>query len=232
MSRIPFCLGEDKKLRRTETLAESLAQHDMIDSQMKIRFLEDVSHKPLCSLKFSPEDVNRLADAVWRNFWVEMTVDGLPIWGYLGIAGGEAPDDVQTDHTNTDVFLYTHHNFVLSHNQDKIVQVQYAPEHPVLVYDAENAVIATHEATFTYSITWVATDLPFAKRFNTYLESNFFENSIHWFSILNSFVMVVFMISLVAVIMAKMLSNDYKNIADFDELENFEASLSEVTGWK
>jgi transmembrane 9 superfamily protein 3 len=29
-----------------------------------------------------------------------------------------------------------------------------------------------------------------------------------------------------------MLSKDYRNIADFDELEHFESGLSEVTGWK
>ena len=50
-------------------------------------------------------------------------------------------------------------------------------------------------------------------------------------SIGNSFVMVIFMVGLVALIMTRMLSRDIGNVNDADELEAFDG-LSEVTGWK
>jgi hypothetical protein len=57
------------------------------------------------------------------------------------------------------------------------------------------------EVSFTYEVTWTPTDFPFERRFDIYLESNFFENGIHWFSILNSFVMVLVLVLVVWLIM-------------------------------
>lgn len=42
----------------------------------------------------------------------------------------------------------------------------------------------------TYSVHWVRTDRTFDRRFDRYLDSNFFEHQIHWFSLFNSFMMV------------------------------------------
>lgn len=39
----------------------------------------------------------------------------------------------------------------------------------------------------------MSTDIKFAKRFERYLDYNFFEHQIHWFSIFNSFMMVIFL---------------------------------------
>ena len=50
---------------------------------------------------------------------------------------------------------------------------------------------------------------PFEKRFDRYLEYDFFEHQIHWFSIFNSFMMVVFLCGLVALILLRTLRNDF-----------------------
>ena len=61
----------------------------------------------------------------------------------------------------------------------------------------------------TYSVTWIATDAPFATRFDRYLDFDFFEHQIRWFSIFNSFMMVVFMCGVVALILMRVLKADY-----------------------
>lgn len=83
---------------------------------------------------------------------------------------------------------------------------------------------------FTYSTTWVSSTIPFEKRFNRYLEYNFVESQIHWFSIFNSFMIVVFLAGLVTLIMMRTLKLDYirysQNIAEIGTAQN------DDSGWK
>ncbi len=44
---------------------------------------------------------------------------------------------------------------------------------------------------------------------DSYLDYNFFEHQIHWFSIFNSFMMVIFLCGLVSLILLRTLRNDY-----------------------
>ena len=56
---------------------------------------------------------------------------------------------------------------------------------------------------------------------------------IHWFSIFNSFMMVIFLTGLVAMILARTLRNDYaKYTRESDDLESLERDLNEESGWK
>ncbi|MGV7297656.1 transmembrane 9 family protein, partial [Mycobacterium kansasii] len=45
--------------------------------------------------------------------------------------------------------------------------------------------------SFTYEVNWRPTSTPFKDRFDKYLDPNFFQHRIHWFSIFNSFMMVI-----------------------------------------
>jgi len=56
---------------------------------------------------------------------------------------------------------------------------------------------------------------------------------IHWFSIFNSFMMVIFLTGLVAMILLRTLRNDYaKYTRDDDDIESLEHDISEESGWK
>ena len=57
---------------------------------------------------------------------------------------------------------------------------------------------------------------------------------IHWFSIFNSFMMVIFLTGLVSMILMRTLRRDYARYtrpAD-DDLESIERDISEESGWK
>ena len=86
---------------------------------------------------------------------------------------------------------------------------------------------------FTYSVTWVATDKKFADRFSRYLEYDFFEHKIHWFSVFNSIMMVIFLCGLVALILLRTLRNDFARYAKDEDadLEGIQG-LGEDSGWK
>lgn len=72
--------------------------------------------------------------------------------------------------------------------------------------------------------------MEFNKRFSRYLEFNFFESQIHWFSIFNSFMIVVFLAGLVALIMMRTLSMDYIRYAQ--DLDDSLDAAREDSGWK
>jgi hypothetical protein len=52
---------------------------------------------------------------------------------------------------------------------------------------------ATRHVEFSYSVKWLATDVPFAERMHRYAQYSFLPQSfeIHWLSIINSFVLVL-----------------------------------------
>ena len=57
---------------------------------------------------------------------------------------------------------------------------------------------------------------------------------IHWFSIFNSFMMVIFLTGLVSMILLRTLRKDYARYTarDADDLESLERDMNEESGWK
>lgn len=92
---------------------------------------------------------------------------------------------------------------------------------------------AGQKLQFTYSVQWVPTTHPFETRFNRYLEYDFFEHKIHWFSVFNSFMMVIFLCGLVSLILLRTLRNDFARYAKDEDLdvEGMQV-IGEDSGWK
>ncbi|CBJ27720.1 EMP/nonaspanin domain family protein [Ectocarpus siliculosus] len=82
------------------------------------------------------------------------------------------------------------------------------------------------EILFTYDVTWDYTTMPWTQRWDIYT-SGAVDNQIHWFSITNSSVIVMFLTVLVAMIMVRALRKDIQryNAEDMEE-------ANEETGWK
>jgi len=56
---------------------------------------------------------------------------------------------------------------------------------------------------------------------------------IHWFSVFNSFMMVIFLLGLVSMILLRTLRKDYaRYTGGKDDLESLERDMNEETGWK
>lgn len=88
------------------------------------------------------------------------------------------------------------------------------------------------EIKYTYSITWKSTEQSFEDRWKKYLDSDFFEHKIHWFSIFNSFMMVIFLVGLVTVIMFRAISRDYARYDKEEGLMELDRDLGDEYGWK
>ena len=83
------------------------------------------------------------------------------------------------------LYVYTHKHISVAYNGNRIIEVNLTSQHPELIKPG-----ATLD--FTYDILWQPTTKPFETRFERYLDYSFFEHQIHWFSIFNSFMMVIF----------------------------------------
>lgn len=71
-----------------------------------------------------------------------------------------------------------------------------------------------------FKVEWVFTETPFKDRFDYYKDPKFFEHKIHWFSIFNSGMMVIFLCGLVALILVRTLKNDFaKVITELNRIE-------------
>jgi len=84
---------------------------------------------------------------------------------------------------------------------------------------------ADSSIVFTYSVLWEYSDTPWANRWDQYLLNT--DSQIHWFSIINSVMIVLFLTGMVAMIMMRTLHADFRR---YNQLEPNEEA--EETGWK
>ncbi|KAL8149624.1 hypothetical protein AgCh_006578 [Apium graveolens] len=82
------------------------------------------------------------------------------------------------------------------------------------------------EIIFTYDVEFEPSDVKWASRWDSYLLMT--DDQIHWFSIVNSLMIVLFLSGMVAMIMLRTL---YRDISKYNQLETQEEALEE-TGWK
>ncbi|KAL3351922.1 hypothetical protein AABB24_020153 [Solanum stoloniferum] len=82
------------------------------------------------------------------------------------------------------------------------------------------------EVVFSYDVSFKESEIRWASRWDTYLLMN--DDQIHWFSIINSLMIVLFLSGMVAMIMMRTL---YRDITNYNQLET-QDEAQEETGWK
>ncbi|CAL9214489.1 unnamed protein product [Arabidopsis halleri] len=217
---LPFCRPSGNNVHKWGGLGEVLGGNELIDSEIAIKFLKNVDRNVICPLELDEAKVKHFKDAIESSYWFEFFMDDLPLWGFVG----ELHPDKNSE--NGKHVLYTHKNIVVKYNKDQIIHVNLTQDNP-------RPLEAGKKMDLTYSVQWIPTNVTFARRFDVYLDYPFFEHQIHWFSIFNSFMMVIFLTGLVSMILMRTLRNDYAKYArEDDDLESLERDVSEESGWK
>ena len=80
---------------------------------------------------------------------------------------------------------------------------------------------------FTYEVEWHRSDVKWASRWDVYLEMS--DTQIHWFSIINSVVVVFFLSGIITMIIIRTLRKD---IAKYNMTDEESEDSIEETGWK
>lgn len=211
-THLPLCIGERKEKIYLMGLGEAIEGYELQDSGIEIKFTKEATGQNLCSIALDNDKKTLITQAIKRNFWLQMYFDDLPMWTALGEYNEES------DMT----YIYTHYTFYISYNNDRVILAKPSFQRPVNLASSE-------KIQFSYSVVWIQTDVKFSERFSSYLDPGFFENNIHWFSIINSFVMVVLLCSLVILILYRTVSKDYDRY-NAQEIEANE--FVEAKGWK
>ncbi|XP_078433979.1 transmembrane nine 1 [Wolffia australiana] len=216
---LPFCRPGENPTHKWGGLGEVLGGNELIDSEIIIKFRKDVEKASICQLKLDEDKVQQFNEAIDDSYWLELFMDDLPLRGHVG--------EFRTDkNEDRKYYLFTHKTIHVEYNGDQIIHVNLTQDGPKLLE-------AGKTLDMTYSIKWEKTDIPFAQRFDIYLDHPFFEHQIHWFSIFNSFMMVIFLTGLVSMILMRTLRKDYAKYArEDDDLEALERDVNEESGWK
>ncbi|WKA11382.1 hypothetical protein VitviT2T_028884 [Vitis vinifera] len=217
---LPFCHPPGNAGHKWGGLGEVLGGNELIDSQIDMKFKKNVERTTICIIELDAAKVKQFRDAIGKSYWFEFFIDDLPLWGFIG--------EVHSDKKNDKIqhLLYTNKNIFVRYNGDQIIHVNLTQDSPKPLEEGK-------ALDMTYSVQWIPTDVAFSRRFDIYLDHPFFEHQIHWFSIFNSFMMVIFLTGLVSMILMRTLRNDYAKYArEDDDLETLERDVSEESGWK
>ncbi|CDS07558.1 hypothetical protein LRAMOSA01507 [Lichtheimia ramosa] len=230
--QLPFCPGTSSVEHHHETLGEALQGMDLINSGIPIRYLESVKHGLICRKTFQDNDIPAMLYAIQKDYWYTMFIDDLPVRSPVGMVTEDTlPGDdnhVEHDPRWSHTYLYTHKNFAIEYNDDRIIHVKLEYGNPVELPTNKQSM----DIEFTYSVEWTPTDITFEDRFQRLLETDFFEHKVHWLSIFSSFMMVLFLTGLVSVILLRTIKRDYARYDREEGLDDFDRDLGDDYGWK
>ncbi|XP_071875643.1 transmembrane 9 superfamily protein member 3 [Bombus fervidus] len=215
---LPFCMGTKDVINHYhETFSEALQGIELKFSGLEIEFKADIAKMDYCQIKLTEESEKAFIYAVKNQYWYKMYMDDLPIWGVVG--------EPEENNGVVSYYIWTHKKFDIGYNGKQIVDVNLTSENKVkLVQDAA--------ISFSYEVNWKKSNVKFEDRFDKYLDPNFFQHRIHWFSIFNSFMMVIFLVGLVSMILMRTLRKDYARYSRDEEMDDMERDLGDEYGWK
>lgn len=105
--------------RHRQRLGESIVGDRRETSPYEVSYGDSVEWRLLCKKRMLPGDLDALKEAIHNNYFFEMFVEDLPMWGYIGDVDNE--DLIVGEIEGSKTFLFTHLHFQLGHNRNQIV---------------------------------------------------------------------------------------------------------------
>eukprot|EP01006_Ploeotia_vitrea_P024977 TRINITY_DN57778_c0_g1_i1.p1 TRINITY_DN57778_c0_g1~~TRINITY_DN57778_c0_g1_i1.p1 ORF type:complete len:579 (+),score=59.36 TRINITY_DN57778_c0_g1_i1:37-1773(+) len=203
-----------KPLRhKQQTLSEVLTGNEKTYGEYQLKFMENKQRREkLCDQSLNSDEIAKFRRAIIEGYIFTWFFDEIPIKGTLG------------EIHKGDVYLYTHHVFLLSYNRDRVIDAKVAtPPNTMVKLPMEGPI----NVTFTYSTYWNETDVAFEDRPANNLQLFEEEIEVQWFSVVNSFVLCILISTCMVFIVMRLLKKDQARYLLLDEEED----LPE-TGWK
>jgi len=190
-------------------MGDALEGHEFFSSpRIKILYGKPTPKATICNMVLSAEKAKALGLYINENYWYQLYIDDLPIWAFVGEHskfGVDVSRFARMLQNNTRANqaqpqgvppvpkhlkgkplprIFTHRHFTFFRNGKELIEVDMEPSNPWPVYEGA-------PLNFTYSAIWYTTNKPFKDRTARYLDPKFFEHKVHWFSIVNSFMLCV-----------------------------------------
>lgn len=214
-------------VRHRQRLGESIVGDRRETSPYEITFQDSVDWRLLCKTTLDTPALEKLKKAIQNNYFFEMFVEDLPMWGYVGDTAEE--DFIVNEVEGTGrAYLFPHLHFYLGFNKNRIVSAKVTTDMDRRVDITDTS--APISVQFSYSVEWFEDELEWKNRMTRYADSRFLPSSfeIHWLSIINSFVLVLLLTAFLTIILLRVLKNDFSRYMELDD----EAMDEEESGWK
>lgn len=219
--KLAFC-RPDPVIEKKESFGEVLGGDRLANALYDLRFAENKTGAVVCQQKLTKGDVAKFRDAITNDFYYQIYFDDLPLWAYIGKVEDES---WKVDGNGQKYLLFTHVHFDAHYNENQVIEV-HAFSEPSHVVDVTEDIDVKVE--FTYSISWNRTSMPYKNRMERYSRASLLPvlHQSHWFSFINSIVLVILLMGLLTMLFLRHLKNDLRKWSIGDEDEEKEV------GWK
>uniref|UniRef100_A0A0K0D1H6 Transmembrane 9 superfamily member n=1 Tax=Angiostrongylus cantonensis TaxID=6313 RepID=A0A0K0D1H6_ANGCA len=251
---LPFCRPDGDLLYKSENLGEVMRGDRIVNTPYQLFMKKNVACASACTknepVEVTASEAKRMMDRIKEDYHAHLLVDNLPsatkyeipktgeVFYDLGYKIGWVDEEGK-------VFLNNHLDIVMLYHEHmpglyRVVGFEVKPrsvksvafnkqvectevDKDVNLYELEEE---DQEIYWTYSVTWEPSDIPWASRWDVYLSVKAVD--IHWFSILNSIVVVFSLSGFLSVSIVRAVRRD---IAHYNKDEVEDDTLEE-TGWK
>ncbi|KAI9297566.1 hypothetical protein K502DRAFT_323171 [Neoconidiobolus thromboides FSU 785] len=242
-----FCEPKVKELK-SENLGSVLFGDRLYSSPYEINMLRNSTCKLLCEKEIPAIDGEFINEKIKEHYAHDWLIDGLPVSHdttkdsnsnslySIGFTIGEANNnDIPIFYNHFDIIIQYH---TTDYENYRVVGAQVYPKSKDTklkngVPDCSikeslrlSSTLVNKEVLFTYSVGWEYSETPWATRWDAYLKIP--DSTIHWFSLINSSVIVLFLTGMVAMILLRAL---HKDISRYNQIETQE-DIQEDFGWK
>ncbi|KAJ5730652.1 uncharacterized protein N7483_005160 [Penicillium malachiteum] len=264
-----FCRPEGGAKDVRESLGSILFGDRIQTSPLELHMGQDETCKSICGeTKFDSRSAKFVNRRISQGYNINWLVDGLPAaqlnkdentntqFYSPGFSLGDLDESGQAVLNNHFNILIDYHRVGYAGGKDKLrvvgvlVQPESHPDSRVLddgsVDCGNKGILTLNEdgegetaVTWTYSVYWKESNTAWATRWDKYL--HVYDPKIHWFSLINSAVFVVFLVGMVSMILVRALRKDIArynrldsiNLDDFDSTSAaVEDGIQEDSGWK
>ncbi|OAY82319.1 Transmembrane 9 superfamily member 7 [Ananas comosus] len=246
-----------KIVNSAENLGEVLRGDRIENSVYAFKMGRDENCKVACRVKLNQEAAKNFKEKIDDEYRVNMILDNLPVAVPRQRTDASQATSYEHGFRSKDgkYYINNHLSFKVRYHKDqesedaRIVGFEVIPisvKHEYNDWDDKNPrlvtcnpntkitpgsnnlqeVAADTHIVFSYDVTFQPSEIKWASRWDTYLLMN--DDQIHWFSIINSLMIVLFLSGMVAMIMLRTL---YKDIANYNQLDS-QDEAQEETGWK
>ncbi|KAG1138798.1 hypothetical protein G6F37_003227 [Rhizopus arrhizus] len=243
-----FCPPKDGALEQPESIGSILFGDRIFNSPFELKMTKDTGCRVLCETEVIPaEDAKFINEAITDGYAMNWVVDGLPAatvdedpetkekYYNIGFRLGSSFGNVAYLNNHYQINIYYH---TTTRQLNRVVGVVVTPySRNIMSTDESEACSETSEkfhlkedgkskVIYTYSVTWTPSDTAWATRWDGYL--HVLDPSIHWFSLVNSIIIVLFLTGMISMILLRAL---HKDISRYNALEAQE-DVQEDYGWK
>ncbi|KAF7726417.1 hypothetical protein EC973_008751 [Apophysomyces ossiformis] len=245
--RFQFCAPEEGAIKQWESLGSILFGDRIFNSPFELRMKQKETCKKLCVSKpLKKENVDFINQCVAEGYTQNWVVDGLPAAHLtedtskketeynIGFPLGFQAGSITALHNHFTIEVEYHDR---KDGKSRVVGVVVRAISKDVPADAKGEDLCKPEykalqlsenkqVVYTYDVVWKHSDTSFSTRWDKYLRIG--DPSIHWFSLVNSVVIVLFLTGMVSMILLRALHKDISRYNAVDAQED----VQEDYGWK